>query len=63
MDRAAEYRGIAERFRRQALATSLPRQRELNLSAARRWEMIAEEIEVMTAPAYANLSQPGGWFY
>jgi hypothetical protein len=61
--RAAEYRGIAAKLRGEAMATSLPRQRQLNLSAALRWEVLAEEIEAMTAPAFPRLSQRSNWVY
>ena len=63
MHKAAEYRGIAAKLRREAMATSLPQQRQLNLSAAQRWEVLAEEIEAVTAPAYPGMSQRSGWVY
>ena len=61
MRKAIEYRGIAAKLRREAMATSLPQQRQLNLSAAARWEILAEEIEAVTAPAFPSLSQHSGW--
>ena len=63
MHKAAEYRGIAAKLRREAMATTIPRQRDLNLSAALRWEILAEEIEAVTAPAFPRLSQRSNWVY
>jgi hypothetical protein len=63
MTKAAEYRGIAAKLRRDALAASLPQQRQLNISAAERWDTLAEEIERVTAPAFAALSKRNQWVY
>jgi hypothetical protein len=61
MHKAAEYRGIAAKLRREAMATPLPQKRKLNLGAAERWEILAAEIEVVTAPAAAGLSPQDCW--
>ena len=47
MEAAIQYRGLASRFEREAFASTLPRIRELKLSAARRWEALAGEKEMV----------------
>ena len=61
MHKAAEYREIAAKLRREAMVTPLPQKRRLNLGAAERWEILAEEIEAVTPPATAGLSQRDCW--
>lgn len=51
MEKAIEYRGIAARLKREAERAALPQVRRLKLSAATRWEALAQEIEVVVAPA------------
>jgi hypothetical protein len=45
MSKAADYRGLARKFRREADEVDLPHLREANLRAAERWDILAEEIE------------------
>lgn len=63
MPKGAEYRGIAAKLRREAMETSPPQQRQLNLSAAARWEVLADEIEATIAPALPGLKQRSDWVY
>jgi hypothetical protein len=45
MSKAAEYRGLAAKFRREAEDLALAEQREVNLAAAARWEALADDLE------------------
>ena len=45
MTESIEYRSLAAQLRREAMASRLPRVRELKLSAADRWDVLAEELE------------------
>jgi hypothetical protein len=45
MNRAAEYRGIAAKFRREAESTTLPQRKKVVLETAERWDWLAEELE------------------
>jgi hypothetical protein len=45
MSKVDEYRGLAAKFRRDAEAAALPNQRESNLAAAEKWEILASELE------------------
>lgn len=63
MDKAIEYRGIAAKFRREAIEAPLPQQRQLALSAAERWETLALEIEAAIAPAVALGGKPAEWAF
>jgi len=50
METAIEYRNLAESLRQQALAATLAHVRETRLAAAERWDQLAAEIEMVTAP-------------
>ncbi len=45
MDKAAEYRALAVIARDEARLEPLSRRRELHLAAAKRWEILAREVE------------------
>ena len=45
MTKAAEYRGLAAKFRREAEAATLPDVRISSLAAAERWDILADELE------------------
>ena len=45
MSKAAEYRGIAAKLRREAERASIPQVRQDHLEAAEKWEAIAQELE------------------
>jgi len=45
MSKAADYRGLARKFRREADEADLPQQREASLRAAERWDILADEME------------------
>ena len=62
MNKVAEYRGIAAKFRREAMETSLPLKRLRALNAAQRWDDLAQEIEVTVAPGAVLGSRPATWF-
>ena len=63
MSKAAEYRGIASKFRREAAQASLPQQRQLALSAADRWDLLAQEMEATIAPSVALARKRPGWHF
>jgi hypothetical protein len=50
METAVEYRSLAETLRQEAMAATLVHVRETRLAAAERWERLAAEIEMVTAP-------------
>lgn len=56
MDRAIDYRAIAARLKREAEMAALPQVRSLKLGAARRWETLAQEIELVVAPSARQTS-------
>ena len=45
MNKIAEYRSLAAKFRREAEAAALPQLRDANMAAAERWEALADELE------------------
>ena len=45
MSKAADYRGLARKLRREADEAILPVEREGCLRAAERWDILAEEIK------------------
>jgi hypothetical protein len=63
VEKAAEYRGIAEKFRREAMQAPLPQQRQLALNAAQRWEALAEDIERAIAPTVALRGGRADWMH
>ena len=62
MIKAAEYRAIAAKFRREAMETSLPQKRLRALNAAQRWDELAQEIEVTVAPGAVLGGRRATWF-
>lgn len=63
MDKAIEYRGIAAKFRREAMESPLPQKRQQALGAAARWEALAQEIETAIAPGVALGGKQGDWVF
>ena len=61
MDKVTEYRGIAAKFRREAILSTLPQRRQLALSAAERWESLASDIETAIAPGIALGGKRADW--
>ena len=61
MDTAIEYRSLAARLRREARHEHLPNIRGQKLAAALRWEMLAEEIEMVVRPGHA--APCAGWVF
>jgi len=50
MEKAIEYRGIANQLKLEAEKAPLQQVRRLKLAAASRWEALALEIELVVAP-------------
>ena len=64
MEEALRYRDLAARFEREAFASTLPRVRELKLNAARQWEALAEEQEmVLHWGPYSTRSNRSDWIF
>lgn len=61
MEKAKQYRGIAAKLKREAEKAVLPQVRNLKLSAATRWETLAQEIEVVVAPSARQTS--ANWIF
>lgn len=60
---APGYRGIAAKFRREAMQARLARQRQLALSAAERWEALPVEIERAIPPGVALGGKRPDWSF
>ena len=61
METAIEYRNLAEGLRQQAMAATLMHVRETRLAAAERWEQLAAEIEMVTAPG--RMQPRANWIF
>jgi len=51
MESINEYRALAAKLKREGMASLLPNVRELKLNAARRWEELADETELVIRPS------------
>lgn len=61
MDKAIEYRGFAAKFRLEATESALPQRRQVALTAAERWEALAQEFETAIAPTVALRGRRANW--
>ena len=63
MNEAIEYRSLAAQMRREAMASLLPRVRELKLSAADRWDVLAAELEHFSHSPLASPAERAAWIF
>jgi hypothetical protein len=60
MELAVAYRARAARLKREGMSCLLPNVRHLKLNAARRWEALAEEAEMVARPGNRSAAN---WIY
>ena len=55
MHKAAEYRGLAAKYRRLAEKPELAHEREANLAAADKWDYAADQVEATSKTLFRDL--------